>query len=313
MKLLLTAVGKRIQLIEQLKKQFVVIGVDAGVEVAAKFFLDGFYQVPGYTEQNYVERLIEICKIEQIDCLIPLYEKEFNLIEQYRQDLKNVGTELLLSSKKIIQICNEKEATSEFFEEHHIVHPKMYNLAEEVKLPAIIKPADGMGSQNIFKITTRNELEFFMNYVPNPIIEEFIDGKEYTVDILCDMKGKPIYIVPRLRIEVRGGEVSKSQIVLDNEIIQATEYVLECLNKYKNEEGIGVVGPMTIQCFKQQNGHIVFLEINPRFGGGVPLSIEAGADYAKCIKEMLQGGNIERQHNVKPLKMLRFDQAIFLE
>lgn len=313
MKLLITAIGKRVQLLQHLKKDFVIVGVDAGQDIPGREFVDSFYKVPGCKDVKYVDVLLDICRKEQITCLIPLYEREFDLLCTYRKQFEEVGTEVLLSNRAIINVCNEKTQTSIFFEKHRIAHPKVYQHLSKVQLPVIIKPVDGMGSQNIFKATTPRELEFFAEYVPNPIIEECIDGVEYTIDILCDLQGNPIYIVPRLRLEVRSGEVSKSQTIQDEAIIEATTKVIEYLNSYRDTDGIGVRGPLTIQCFKKQAGEIIFLEINPRFGGGVPLSFQAGADYSSAIKAMLKGETIKQKHNFKSVKMLRYDQAIFKE
>ncbi|HPT76551.1 MAG TPA: carbamoyl phosphate synthase-like protein, partial [Defluviitaleaceae bacterium] len=75
------------------------------------------------------------------------------------------------------------------------------------------------------------------------------------------------------------------------------------------------VGPLTLQCIEDSKGEIYWIEINPRFGGGVPLSIEAGIDYGKMIKEWAEGKLVESQMGkFKPnLLMLRYDDAIFLE
>ena len=74
-------------------------------------------------------------------------------------------------------------------------------------------------------------------------------------------------------------------------------------------------GLITIQCFLTPSGGIKFIEINPRFGGGAPLAIEAGANFPKWIFQQLTG------HKPKigwagfkdKLIMLRYDSEVWLE
>ena len=75
---------------------------------------------------------------------------------------------------------------------------------------------------------------------------------------------------------------------------------------------------MTIQCFfddseEGEDAVIKFIEVNPRFGGGVPLSIQAGADYAGALRAMREGKKVEYTPIEKELTMLRYDQAVYEE
>lgn len=342
MKILLTAIGKRNQLIKYLKKQVQIIGVDAEELVPAISFVDKFYKVPKCTDVNYVDSLLNICKEEKVDLLIPLYEREFATLCKSRSKFKATDTRLLLSHKNIISICNDKWNTYKFFIENNINTPISYtkdnienilkNNPEKLNYPIILKPLDGMGSAGVFKANNKKQLEFFKDYIKEPIIQEFIEGKEYTIDVLCDLKGKVISVVPRERIEVRSGEVSKSRTVINKKIIEATidlvnklkehieEYQIYCKVASKNfntsqlekDEGT-VIGPLTIQCIVTKDNKIKFIEINPRFGGGVPLSFEAGVDYGKYFKYMIDKKEIiPIIGEFKEITMLRYDEAIFI-
>jgi carbamoyl-phosphate synthase large subunit len=114
-------------------------------------------------------------------------------------------------------------------------------------------------------------------------------------------------VVPRRRIEVRAGEVSKGQTAKNARIMSEATRLVEKLGA-----GPGVI---TLQLFLTDNGKVKFIEINPRFGGGVPLSIKAGADFPKWILQELTG----RKPNIRPdsfkdgLIMLRYDSEVWLE
>jgi carbamoyl-phosphate synthase large subunit len=314
MNILLTAIGKRVQLIKHLKKSFKVIGVDSGELVPASYFVDTFYRVPRYNDEGYIKRLIEICKSEKVNIIIPLYEKEFSLLNDYRTVFLQQGVILLLSSSEIINTFNSKLETYNYFVNHDIPTAVTYyreqigrylagNSMLDVKYPLIIKPDDGMGSQNVFLVNSDTELKFFCEYVNNPVIQEFIEGIEYTVDVLCDLKGTVLSIVPRVRIETRSGEVTKTKTERNSLVISK---VLDICSKTT------FVGPITIQCIVK-GSNISFIEINPRFGGGVPLAFECGVDYGKYIKMMAEGASIKPFIGEFDEKvMLRYDEAVIL-
>ena len=318
---LITSIGKRVQLIKHLKKNFKVIGADAGELISARYFVDKFYQISKAGEKNYIDDILKICKKEKVEILIPLYEGEFDILNENRKIIEKYGVKLCLSSKNVIDVCNNKEKTNEFFNRTEINIPKVYSKCEieniikennDSVMPLFIKPIDGMGSINAFKINNIKELKFFNEYIKNGIIQQYIDGEEYTVDCLVNFEGKAVYIIPRKRIEVRSGEVVKSQSVNDKLLISEAKKVINKLNSLKDNNKIAAVGPLTIQFFKTKEQKIFLLEINPRFGGGVPLSFECGADYGKALSEMLKGNNYIVNNCFKEKLMLRYDEAVFV-
>lgn len=332
MNLLLTSIGKRIELIEHLKSRFRVIGVDASTQNPAKGFADAFYQIPGCREKSYVETLLEICKKEEVSLLVPLYEPEFAVLSEARENFEKMGVKLVLSDGAALDICGDKRKTAAFFEKYKIPAPGTLFPGEaeeiiagkEADFPLILKPVNGMGSEGIFVAKNRKELEFFYEYAEDALVQECVSGKEYTIDVLCDFFGEPVYIVPRIRLEVISGEVSKSRVDLQRTVIEETGRLLKALNR----EGC-VCGPMTIQCFVSEDGRgLKFIEINPRFGGGVPLAFAAGADYAAALEKMGEGfisgyksGTSEaagrpdlnsfRKKEIKELTMLRYSRAVY--
>lgn len=300
MNLLLTSIGKRIELIEHLKSRFRVVGADASTMNPAKRFVDAFYHIPKCREEGYVETLLEICGKEEVSLLVPLYEPEFVILDEARERFEEIGVKLVLSDRQVLEICGDKRKTASFFEKHKIPAPKTLSVQDvediiaggEAVYPLILKPADGMGSEGVFRARNRKELAFFTEYAgDNVLVQECAAGREYTMDVLCDFYGELVYIVPRIRLEVISGEVSKSRVDMQERVIAETERLLAALNK----EGC-VCGPMTIQCFSSEDGtDISFIEINPRFGGGVPLAFAAGADYAEALLKMAQGYVTDRR------------------
>jgi carbamoyl-phosphate synthase large subunit len=151
-----------------------------------------------------------------------------------------------------------------------------------------VKPWDGSAGRGNAVVSNRKELLFYSKRILNPICQELVKGTEYTCDVYLDFDMKVRCVVPRRRIEVRAGEVSKGQVAKNTRIMSEATSLVEKL-------GVGP-GVITLQLFLTDAGKIKFIEINPRFGGGVPLSIKAGADFPKWILQELIG----RKPNIRP-------------
>ena len=134
------------------------------------------------------------------------------------------------------------------------------------------------------------------------VIQPFIEGTEFTVDAFCDFDGEPIFVTPRIRLQVRAGEVLKTQIRMDKRIIEESKRVIE---QFKP------VGPITIQLIRNVSGQDYYIEINPRFGGGSPLSMKAGARSAEAVLKLLMGEKVEYCTTIDDNAVFsRFDQSV---
>ena len=115
----------------------------------------------------------------------------------------------------------DKNYTVDFFESCGLKAPRTVNDYHlyHGPYPCFIKPKDGSSSINAFKVENESELKVYAEQVGDYIVQPFIEGTEYTVDIFCDYEGNPIYITPRIRVAVRAGEVLKTEIAMDETII----------------------------------------------------------------------------------------------
>ncbi|MHC4309341.1 MAG: ATP-grasp domain-containing protein [Planctomycetota bacterium] len=170
-----------------------------------------------------------------------------------------------------------------------------------------MKPWDGYASRGNAVVNNRKELAFFARRIPNPICQEFITGTEHTCDVYVDFSMKVRCVVPRKRIEVRAGEVSKAQVVKHSDIMGQSARLVETLGA-----GPGVI---TLQLFLTRDNSVKFIEINPRFGGGVPLSLKSGANFPKWILQGLLGRktNIRFDGFKDKLIMLRYDGEVWVQ
>jgi carbamoyl-phosphate synthase large subunit len=128
--------------------------------------------------------------------------------------------------------------------------------------------------------------------------------REYTVDAYYGRSGQLKCVVPRERIEIRAGEVSKA--------ITHGGFVLEYLRP-RLPHLAGARGCCTIQVFgNRETGSVIGLESNPRFGGGYPLTAAAGTDYAEwLIREYLLGEDVPMFDAwERDLMMRRYDAKV---
>lgn len=317
--LLFAAAGRRVSLLRHFRTTLVQLGIEGKVVAAdavssapASFVADEHLLVPSISHSEYIPFLLHYCKENDIRMLTSLIDSDLSLLSRHRSDFAQVGTILLICDEATNEICTDKRATDRFFLDNGILTPHLYSFEELEGLvpkdfPVLIKPWDGSCSIGVTKVENRSELDFFYRYVRNAMVQEFIEGDEYTCDIYVDFSGNVRCVVPRKRIETRAGEVSKGVTVRDQDIMQAVTNVVEQLPH--------AVGCITIQCFKQSNGEIKFIEINPRFGGGVPLSIHAGADFPKWIIQEMLGMPCDASMNdwTDDLVMLRYDDEIIVK
>ena len=88
-------------------------------------------------------------------------------------------------------------------------------LPADVAFPLFVKPRGGRGSVGAYRVNDRRELEFFLSYVTDPIVQEYLDGPEFTLDVLCDFDGQPISVVPRERVVIRSGVIDRGRTKQD--------------------------------------------------------------------------------------------------
>jgi len=313
--ILFTCIGRRVALVnafrlalDRMGLKGRILGADSSSYSAAARLCDQAFLVPDCLQRGYVDHLVDLCRTEKVDLVIPLIDTELPVLAGQDKRFAAVGATLCISSKEVIETCRDKTLTFETLTAAGIDTPRVYSYRESAKadLPLFMKPRCGSSARDIHKINTLDELVYYHRLVPNTIIQEFIDGEEYTLDVFADFSGRPLCVVPRRRIEVRGGEVSKSVTVRDTELIRLGLDTVRALP--------GCRGPITIQCFRTAEGRMPVIEVNARLGGGVPLAIEAGADIPRWIVQCARGEkpDVDPQVWRDGLVMLRYDDAIFV-
>lgn len=311
-RILFTGVGRRVELMQAFRQAasrlnvvLKLYGADMAGTAPALAFCDYTRKVCGMRDTDYIPQLLRICEADHIDLLIPTIDTDLLVLSQNAAKFEEIGTKVLISKPDKIAICRDKNYTADFFESCGLKTPRTVNDYQlyHGPYPCFIKPKDGSSSINAFKVENESELKFYAEQVGDYIVQPFIEGTEYTVDILCDYEGNPVFVTPRIRVAVRAGEVLKTEIAMDETIIR------ECR---KLIAGLQPCGPMTVQLIRQNTtGNDYYIEINPRFGGGAPLSMKAGARSAEAILKLLSGEKVDYSDVIDDGAVYsRFDQSV---
>lgn len=312
-KILFTSIGRRVELTQafrnaadKLNMDLCIIGADYSDSAPALFYCDKTYQVCKIKDAEYIPQLLDICEKEQVDLLIPTIDTDLLVLAENCQAFEAVGTKVMVSAPDKVALCRDKRFTADFLISCGVHSPKP---VDDINLyeggyPCFIKPRDGSSSIDAYKIDSKEALLEISKRVPNYIIQPFISGREYTVDIFCDYEGNPVMISPRERLATRSGEVLKTCMIRDENTVKEC---LQIIEKFKP------CGALAVQYIKDEStGVNYYIEINPRFGGGAPLSMKAGADMAEMVLRQLIGEKLSYVPNAgrEGETYSRFDQSI---
>jgi carbamoyl-phosphate synthase large subunit len=314
---LISSSGRRVALLEGFRRAMVLLGipgrilaVDCSLASAAFHRADNGYLVPRCTDPAFIPAVVDICRREAVSLIVPTIDTELPLYAQHRAALEAVGTKVLVPDEATVAMGGDKKLTHEWLVSKRFPTVGQWDAAaapEGLKLPLIAKPRFGSASIGIRRLSTRSELNAIRGK-PDLIIQEIADGIEHTIDILVDSTGRCKCAVPRRRLEVRAGEVSKGVTVRNADLERLAINIAEALP--------GASGVLNIQVFFDPvKKRASVIELNPRFGGGFPLALEAGADFpCWVIEETLGLPCRARQDQWRSgIVMLRYDDAVFIK
>ena len=307
--------GRRVELIKAFKQELhlrglrsMMLATDLNPEFSAACHLaDQAFRLPRVTATGYMDELLALCLRQKVGLVIPTIDTELLSLAEQRDRFAAEGVDLVISDEALVGVCRDKRLTAQLFNSVGIDVPKILD-RQQLTFPCFVKPFDGSRSVGAAKLSQAVDLSDGMRDDPKLMFMEFIDQtfEEYTVDAYYDRMGVFKCLVPRHRLEVRDGEINKG-VTRKHHVY---EYLVEKLAKIK-----GARGCLTVQLFAHPNEkRYAALEINPRFGGGFPLSYSAGANYPGwLIDEYLLHKEIDFFGLWTPnLMMLRYEAHVLV-
>lgn len=311
---LVSSAGRRVELVRFFQRALAdlrlggrVIATDANIAwSAAARVADAAVLSPRVGAPGYDRFLLDLVRREGVGLLVPTIDTELLQLAALAQPLRRAGCELVLSDLALVEICRDKRRTAEWFRGLGLETPAVYDRAR-LSFPCFVKPYDGSASIGARAVRSPGELSpdlladdrmLFLELFARPEFDEF------TVDAYYDRGGDLKCLVPRKRVEVRAGEISKG-VALKG---RTYEHLWRRLGHVA-----GARGCLTFQFFvSKDERRWVASELNPRFGGGYPLSWHAGADFPEwLLREYWLGEGIPVFEGWKDrTAMTRYDEEV---
>lgn len=293
MNLLILAAGTRNKVVQYFKKTFDgvgnVIATDANNLGPAIYDADKYYIVPPITAPDYIDRILEICRAEQIRGVLSLIDPELSLLAENNDRFESLGVSIIGSSYELCEMALDKMQMYHWLVRHDyncarswMDKEEFYKAVElgEVTYPVFVKPHRGSASISISKVFDKETVDLLFAHEDGLMIQEFLEGQEIGADVYIDLiSGEVVSIFTKNKIKMRAGETDKAVSFKDPKLF-------ELIEKFTLEAGFK--GQIDIDIF-EINGEYFINEVNPRFGGGYPHAYEAGCDHMKLILNNLSG------------------------
>lgn len=318
--ILVSSAGRRVVLIRLFQQALSELGLhgqvlatDLSSSAAGFHAADEGHFAPLFSSGDYIPEMLKLCKDRGVRLLVPTIDTELGLYAQNVKAFAEIGTTIGISSPETIEIGGDKNRTHDWLVANNFPTPVQGTIQEVLDnpgdwpLPLLAKPRAGSSSIGVTRIHDLGDLEFAKHH-GEMIVQTLATGREFTVDVYVDRAGKSRCSVPRLRVETRSGEVSKGLTVRNAAIQSLAENICETLP--------GAYGVFNVQMFVDATtGETNVIEFNPRFGGGYPLTHQAGAHFTRWLIEDTMGlpSSIVGDHWRDGLAMLRYDDAVFVD
>lgn len=271
-----------------------MVVTDCSPWAPALYEADQYYLVPKMTEPGYLSRILEICRLEKVSGILPLFEDELDLLAQNRELFEAEGIRTIVSGAEAVALCRDKYRFYQHLRQNGL--PALTTCAglEEFErarmegkldFPVFVKPVRGCGSAGISRVENRELLVALCKYSEEEmLIQKLAEGEELGVDVYVDLLTKrPAAIFTKRKVRMRAGETEKAVSIKDEALFDLVERTVSTLE---------LLGPVDMDVFKV-DGQYYISEINPRFGGGYPHAYHCGVNFPAMIVRNLEGKSNE--------------------
>ena len=261
-----------------------IIGTDSDSLAPGVFMSDVFSVMPEAKEESlFIDKLFELVKIHRITVLMPSSGFDIYPYSKYRKELHKIGAFAVVSDMEALEICRDKLRTYQELTPKFKV-PLTTTEPEKIpRFPVIAKPRFGKGSRDVIMIEDESDLGYVTSKYHDMIFQDYLPGIEYTIDVLSDLNRDPLFAVPRIRLQTKGGISTKGKIVRNQTIEE------DCMNIAKS---VGIRGPCCMQMKEAEDGELQLVEVNARLGGGTIFTTLAGANFPALILDLVEGKKI---------------------
>ncbi len=292
MKILITSIGRRGYLADYFRQacsgECEVLGTTDRHDIERELTVglrvcDRGYLVPPVASDSYIDSVLEICRKEHVSLLCSALDVDNEVLAQHRGEFEALGVTPFVSRSEVNRICLDKYLTHEFLCANGFASPATYTsleecLASEQHFPMILKPRFGCASEGLMVVKNRRVLEVMFEPGVH-VIQQFIAGQEFGVDLFNDSEGRLLAYAARRKLRMRAGETDQAITVKEPLLERLTQDVSRSLKHF---------GPLDMDVMVR-DGVPYVIDFNPRFGGGYPLSHAAGIDFPQLMVDITLG------------------------
>jgi carbamoyl-phosphate synthase large subunit len=238
--------------------------------------------VPLAEHPDFVAEICELGRRSSANVLISTVSEEMTSLARASAELDAAGLRHWLPPPETVEICRDKWRFALACRAAGVPIPTTgLSRPDGVPGPWVVKPRYGRGSRDVYWVDEDEDFSWPLRRVADPLWQTRLAGREFTVDVLVARDGTVAAAVPRWRSEVKSGISTKGVTFVDDILAAKVGDVVAA---------IGIRAVANVQGFMTLADGPVFTEVNPRFSGGLPLSLAAGADLVgEYLSELLGG------------------------
>jgi carbamoyl-phosphate synthase large subunit len=262
--------------------------------------------IPAGLAPGFAEAVLARCIAMGVDVLIPTVDAELRPLGQARADFTRAGIEILLAPDDALDATLDKLVLAERCAGKVRV-PRTERLDKADRdswtYPVIVKPRTGSGSRDISLIESAGALAA-LEPSDEFLVQEYLPGEEYSVDVLADAAGHVVASVPRVRERVDSGVSVAGRTMHDAELEQMGAAVATAT---------GLTYIANVQFRRDAAGRPALLEVNPRVPGALPLTVASGVDMPRMALDSLRGRMLPDRADFRDTAMVRYLDERFIE
>jgi carbamoyl-phosphate synthase large subunit len=267
--------------------------------------------IPAGEAPGFARALLARCRDLGVDIVIPTVDSELQPLAAARPQFERADVALMLSPARALALTLDKLALARACA--GVVRVPRTELLDEAVDPAswtypvIVKPRTGSGSRDISAIVSADELKTALSAAePGAgfLVQEYLPGEEYSVDMLSDTDGRVVAGVPRVRARVDSGVSVAGRTLHDRELEQFGATVATT---------VGLTYISNVQVRRDSDGEPALLEVNPRVPGSLSLTIASGVDMPRLALDALRGRPLPEHAEFVEKAMVRFLDERFLD
>lgn len=261
-----------------------LVGIDGNPYSGGLFDCDAAYTVPRVDDPSFLDAVIAICEAEAVDVVAPIGNFELQFFAAAAGTLQErCGVRVISNSPETVALARDKRVSAEAVAAHGVAVPVYRDpAAGALQYPVIVKPTVGAGSHGVSVVRCAEQLAGALDQAgSDPLVQDFVDGQEYTVDLVVAPDGEVLAVAPRIRVEVRAGQSYKGVTVDDPDIEEAARRCVSAL---------GLTAQGNVQLIKsREDGRCYFIEVNPKFAAAMGLTIGAGLNIPLAYVKLALG------------------------